>query len=31
MAGEIGVENLSKDVKLWDVDPLRCAAAAGRG
>jgi hypothetical protein len=31
MAGEIGVENLSKDVILWDVDPMRCAAASGRG
>jgi hypothetical protein len=31
MAGEVGVENLSSDVKLWDVDPLRCAAGAGQG
>jgi len=31
MAGEVGVENLSTDVKLWDVDPLRCAASAGQG
>ena len=31
MHGEVGVENLSKDVQLWDVDPLRCSAAAGRG
>jgi hypothetical protein len=31
MQGEVGVENLSNDVKLWDVDPLRCAAAAGQG
>jgi len=31
MAGEVGVENLSTDVTLWDVDPLRCAAATGRG
>jgi hypothetical protein len=31
MAGEVGVENLSTDVALWDVDPLRCATAAGRG
>lgn len=30
MAGEVGVENLSSDVTLWDVDPVRCAAAAGR-
>lgn len=31
MHGEVGVENLSKDVQLWDFDPLRCTAAAGRG
>ena len=31
MAGEVGVENLSSDVRLWDIDPLRCAAAAGQG
>jgi hypothetical protein len=31
MQGEVGVENLSQDVQLWDVDPLRCSAAAGRG
>ncbi len=31
MQGEVGLENLSKDVLLWDVDPLRCAAAAGLG
>jgi hypothetical protein len=30
MQGEVGVENLTKDVQLWDVDPLKCAAAAGR-
>ena len=30
MHGEVGVENLSKDVQFWDVDPLRCAASAGR-
>jgi hypothetical protein len=29
MAGEVGVENLSVDVRFWGVDPLRCAAAAG--
>lgn len=27
MQGEVGVENLSMEVPLWDVDPLRCAAA----
>jgi hypothetical protein len=31
MQGEVGVERLSTDVQLWDVDPLRCRAAAGRG
>ena len=31
MQGEVGVENLSSEVQLWDVDPLKCAAAAGRG
>jgi len=30
MQGEIGVENLSQDVRLWDVEPRRCAAA-GQG
>jgi hypothetical protein len=30
MAGEVGIENLSTE-KLWDVDPLRCAAAVGQG
>jgi hypothetical protein len=29
--GEIGIENLNKDVLLWDIDPLRCAAKAGQG
>ena len=31
MAGEVGVENLSAETLFWDVDPMRCAAAAGRG
>lgn len=31
MEGEIGIENLSRDVLLWDVDPMRCAAAVGQG
>jgi hypothetical protein len=31
LAGEVGLENLSKDVQLWDVDPLRCAAGVGEG
>jgi hypothetical protein len=28
--GEVGLENLSKDVLLWDIDPLRCAASVGK-
>lgn len=31
MQGEVGIENLSTDVQLWDVDPLRCASAVGQG
>ena len=31
MQGEVGVENLSHDIQFWDVDPLRCSAAAGQG
>ena len=31
MQGEVGLESLSADLKLWDVDPLRCAAAVGQG
>lgn len=31
MQGEVGIESLSADVQLWDVDPVKCAAAAGRG
>jgi hypothetical protein len=31
MQGEVGVENLSEDVQLWDVDPNRCSSAAGQG
>jgi len=31
MQGEVGVENITSDVQLWDVDPLRCAAAVGQG
>jgi hypothetical protein len=30
MQGEVGVENLSSDTRLWDIDPLRCAAT-GQG
>jgi hypothetical protein len=29
-AGEVGLENIS-DTRLWDIDPLRCAAAVGQG
>lgn len=28
LQGEVGVENVSKDVCLWDVEPQRCARAA---
>jgi hypothetical protein len=31
MAGEVGLENLSTDITLWGIDPLRCAAAVGQG
>lgn len=31
MQGEVGLENLSADTQLWDIDPLRCAAATGQG
>ena len=31
MQGEVGVENLSNEVQLWDVDPIRCAGASGKG
>ncbi|HET9409695.1 MAG TPA: PilZ domain-containing protein [Candidatus Sulfotelmatobacter sp.] len=31
MQGEVGLENLSTHIELWDVDPLRCAAAVGQG
>jgi hypothetical protein len=31
MHGAVGVENLTSDVQLWDVDPLKCATAAGKG
>ncbi len=29
--GDVGVENLSSDAQLWDVDTLRCAAVSGNG
>jgi hypothetical protein len=31
MQGEVGVENLSADVQLWDIDPPRGAAASTQG
>jgi len=31
MQGEVGLENVSGDVRLWDIDPLRCAGAVGQG
>jgi hypothetical protein len=31
MQGEVGIENISVDSHLWDVDPLRCAATTGEG
>ena len=30
MEGEVGVESLTSDATLWDVDPMRCAAAVGQ-
>jgi hypothetical protein len=31
MQGEIGIENLSTHIRLWDIDPMQCAATAGQG
>jgi hypothetical protein len=31
MAGEVGIENVSADLRLWDIDPKQCAAAVGQG
>jgi hypothetical protein len=31
MQGEIGIENLSADARLWDIDVLHCAVAVGEG
>lgn len=31
LQGEVGIENISAEYQLWDVDPLRCAASAGQG
>jgi hypothetical protein len=30
MQGEVGVENLSADVQLWDIDPPRSATASAQ-
>ncbi len=29
--GEVGIENLSNSVLLWDIDPLRSTAGIGQG
>ena len=31
MQGEVGVENLSENLVLWDIDPMRCATVVGQG
>jgi hypothetical protein len=31
MEGEVGVENLSAETRLWNVDPPLCAAAVSQG
>jgi hypothetical protein len=31
LQGEVGIESISSDVQLWEVDPLRCAANIGQG
>ena len=32
MDGEVGIENITrKATQIWDVDPNRCATAAGQG
>ncbi len=28
---EVGIENLSMNSQLWDIDPLRCTASAALG
>lgn len=30
IAGEIGLESVTETV-IWDIDPVRCSAAVGRG
>src|SRR5260370_833156 len=31
MAGEVGVESLPIETKIWGFEPLRCAASVGQG
>ena len=31
MQGEIGIEKLSTEASLWDINPLQCAVAVGEG
>ncbi|HEX4785256.1 MAG TPA: hypothetical protein VH350_13000 [Candidatus Sulfotelmatobacter sp.] len=31
MEGEVGIETLASGIHVWDFDPMRCTAAAGRG
>lgn len=31
MHGDVGIESLTHNALLWDVDPRRCAAGVGRG
>ncbi len=30
MQGKLGVENITSDVQLWDLDPIKSAATAGK-
>jgi hypothetical protein len=30
MQGEVGVESLSADTMLWEIDPMRCSVAAAQ-
>ena len=30
-AGEVGLEKVSADARIWDFDPRRCAASVGQG
>jgi hypothetical protein len=31
LAGEVGLEKVSADAKIWDFDPRRCATSVGQG